>query len=325
MNPAVLAALSIALALIPIQSSTDPKPDTPYPIGETLLYEARLWKGDEILGGKIGEVKLTCEETTLASKSRIRFSATASGSAFGYKVVHEMESILDPETGRPIVHTSEQKGTAISLKRIDFSPTAAEYWKMKHCKDYGGPCKDDHAAYGDPTNGHCEDRHCGRMEHRHWSLRDTIPVTGPTYDPLSAVLFGRRSELSLQKRSLRVVTLVDDRLWEITIRVQDGGEVEVPAGIFDCLLLHLDPKILNPKPWKKDEKFEGPFGLQGDIRVWLDKEKLRPIKVRGRVPLGLIMDAEVRLTEIRQASSGGGDVKKEAPEADKTPGRGSKP
>jgi hypothetical protein len=289
----------------------DPAPA--FPIGEVLVYEARLFKGSDLLGGVIGRGEVSCQRTTHDGLEAIRCRAEASGEVFGFEVVQALESVLDASTGAPKVHTSSQSGTAIARKKTEFGDGKAEYWKMKHCKNEEGNCQEAHSVDGDPEKGHCTDRHCGRIEHRRWSLRDTVELPGTTYDPLSVVLAGRRSALGPDHPVEKFPVLVDDRLWEITVRAEDGGEVETPAGTFDTLLLALEPRYLNPKPWHEKEKFQGPFGLQGEIRIWVDKEDRKPVRVRGKVPFGIVMDAEIRLVEVRKEEGPEGEVKETDP------------
>lgn len=312
LSPAALLAFCLLVALPP-QEGEAPKAGRRLPVGEVLVYEARLFKGAEILGGVIGRCEVKCSAAEHESKPAFRCRAEASGEVFGFQVKQELESLVDPTTGAPMLHTSSLSGTAIARKKTKFRDGKAEYWKMKHCRNETGDCGEAHAADGDPEKGHCTDRHCGRIEHRKWTLRDTIDLEGPTYDPLSVVLAARRSALGPGHPMERFTVLVDDRLWEITVHSEDGGEMETPAGKFDTLSITLEPRCLDTKPWHEKEPFRGPFGLQGDIRIWVDREDLKPVRVRGKVPFGVVLDAEIRLVEARTVKSGEGEVKETDP------------
>ena len=298
-RPIVLLSLVFPMAFAAQEEGGDPAPKGPsYPIGETLIYEAKLLQAGDLLSKQAGRAELSCTRTTHDSKDAIRYRAVAKINALGFEVSQEDVSLLDPKSGTPILYTSS--GTATVDKRTEFKGNQAKFWKKKHCKNEDGKCQEDHWVDGEPCKGHCRNRHCGIAGHRAWSLRDTLDIPNPTFDPISGILAGRRIRPAPDKTAEKIQVLVDDRLWEIDIKVEDGKEIETPAGTFQTHRLTLIPKHLNPKPWHEgDEPFQGPFRLQGDVEIWIDRENGVPIRLRGKLNLGIPMDAEINLIEVR--------------------------
>ena len=72
-------------------------------------------------------------------------------------------------------------------------------------------------------------------------------------------------------------------------------KITVPAGTFDTLQIALIPSCLDKSEEVKKKKFQGLFGIKGTIRLWVDVEKKRPIRVRGIIPFGVDLNAEVDL------------------------------
>ena len=82
---------------------------------------------------------------------------------------------------------------------------------------------------------------------------------------------------------IRVVSKRD--MWDIRFRGKKRDTITVPAGKIACTQLSLKTAPANDYSKKKSDEFEGPFGLSGDIGLYLDKETGQAIRVDGQIEL----------------------------------------
>ena len=90
-------------------------------------------------------------------------------------------------------------------------------------------------------------------------------------------------------------------LWEIVLRRGKAEQLETDAGVFNAVQL-----LFEPRPYKGEElgeraqerakKFEGLFGLQGSIELWVEAKTGVPLLIAGEIPVGPIdLDIDVLL------------------------------
>ena len=95
------------------------------------------------------------------------------------------------------------------------------------------------------------------------------------------------------------ITMVDkNRLWSVEISLGEPEEIEVTAGRFRARPVTLKTERLYPDdhPKEADEGFSGPFGLRGNIQLWVDEKSGVPVLIAGTLPAGPIdIDIEIRL------------------------------
>lgn len=118
------------------------------------------------------------------------------------------------------------------------------------------------------------DREAGLM----YTRKDTLPLEGPVYDPISAIYYLR--ELHLKIGDEIQFTIFDGRrLRTIRISVKKKEVLEVPAGRYECL-------ILRPVPLD-DAKLTSVDGL---LRLWLANDEFRtPIRVEQKSNIGTMV------------------------------------
>ncbi len=304
----LLPALLIAAASIdekprakrPAAAKTDePQSLSPLPIGERLVYRAYLRKaGIEV---EAGTAAFTLTEE---KNGRLLISSVAEGSKFGYSLASRVRSSVDPESITPSLYHYLQTGSEDRQKKLMFSKSRVIYLREKHCMEPN--CQDSkHFVKRRRWAGlipkekrwiHCPDRDCEIESHHHWKIRHRHEVTGPHYDMLSAIYFART--LDLRPGMKQTISVVDDHdIWQVEVQVYPGGIVETPAGTRNSIKIILEPK---PAAGERDkEDFSGLFGMSGNIRIWLDAESKRPLKVQGKLPFAFTnLQARVELVKV---------------------------
>lgn len=106
--------------------------------------------------------------------------------------------------------------------------------------------------------------------------RREYEISGNTYDPLSGFYAIRRRNLQVGK-TVKVSIFDSKKSWDVEVEVLRKEKVEVPAGVFNAIVIK--PKL----------KSEGIFRRKGDIFIWLtDNKKKVPVKLRTEAPIGYI-------------------------------------
>jgi len=129
---------------------------------------------------------------------------------------------------------------------------------------------------------------------RIWKAAKERAVPEGALDMISAV-FMTRALMREGKESLTFPLVDKDRVWELTLKRGQERKLEVPAGIFEVVEV-----VLEPKPWpdeaideEKLEQFEGVFGIQGTIHLWVDKKTGIAVRIQGEIPVKLGLTAKV--------------------------------
>lgn len=145
---------------------------------------------------------------------------------------------------------------------------------------------------GVPTSQYRRDTDTGAPPGtRVWKKPKLREVPEGSLDMLSAIYLART--LIQDGQQSLVFPLVDKTyVWEMELSRGARERVEVPAGTFDVVEIVLEPE---PHPGEtkenreeQEEKFEGLFGLQGAIHLWVDAATGIPIRVTGDLPVGFL-------------------------------------
>jgi hypothetical protein len=262
-------------------------------VGEELRYDARVWKGLKLVGLDVGRAVFRVGQDQYRGRAAWRFEGEASGGAFGWEMRSAVESYVGLD-GEPLHFSFSQDGSDPSAKRLEFSPGRIEYWKRQHCEDPN--CRNpDHFVMKDGKLVHCTDKkNCELPSHRVWVRRYEHKGQGTAYDMLTAVYLARA--LDVRPGVVRTIRIVEsDRIYDVDINALDDEWVRTEAGSFDCICLALDPRFVSGDPPKKKSKLRGLFGLQGTVRIWIDKATHAPVRIRGTIPAGIDLNGEVNL------------------------------
>lgn len=102
---------------------------------------------------------------------------------------------------------------------------------------------------------------------------DVPPIT---FDAISSFYYLRTLPLEVGK-SVYVTIFDSKKVWNVEVKVLRKERVEVPAGVFDAIVV---------KPLMKSE---GIFARKGDIHIWLtDDERRIPVRLKTKVKVGSI-------------------------------------
>jgi len=150
---------------------------------------------------------------------------------------------------------------------------------------------------------------------RIWKAAKEREVPAGSLDMISAVFMTR----AMMREKLETLSfpLVDkDRLWLLTLKRGEERRMTLPAGTFDVVEVQLAPE---PYPdekidEKKLEQFEGVFGIQGTIHLWVDTRTGIAVRIQGSIPVKFNLTAEVDV-ELESYSGTPPDFAPLAPEA----------
>jgi hypothetical protein len=180
-------------------------------------------------------------------------------------------------------------------KWLRFHERGIDYLKHKMC-DVPALCRNPAHFITNVGNSRIHIKKSEDPAHHVWSLRERHrKVEGPVYDAFGALYLARGFDASVGGKggSIRVVSKRD--MWDIQFRGKEEDTIEVPAGKIRCTRLALTTKPANAYSRKHSDEFEGPFGLHGDIELYVDRETRQAVRVRGQVELGAVFDVEVLL------------------------------
>jgi hypothetical protein len=313
----VLFASTFAAAPLPTESLATSevveKPNSPatlrdVPYGETLVYVGHVEKAG--MRFDVGRATLRAYED---EQGRPTLEARAHGAKFGYELNSRIQSILDEGTLLPAVYEVADRGTERKTKKLVFRNGGADFLRLKHCR--GNDCEDPaHRVKRAKMHGpipwgtelvHCEDRDCKHREHYAWTTRLAHEFEAPNFDLLSAIYLARQVEFSATAEPLVIPIVNDTSRWQVRVTPRGERRIEVTAGAFDAVELILEP-IRSGGESKEDSgedaKFQGLFGLNGKIRIWVDRATRRPLLIEGTLPFAFLeLHAEIELERIEQA------------------------
>ena len=288
------------------------------PEAEELVYQVEIDVG--LLGDlDVGRVTLTTgqepyraglpvpgEKVAADPKLRVGWiRSEARGSYLGYELNHELESRHLPQTWPSVLYRDTQKGSESRRRELklgvhDGKPSAL-YRSDGHCKG----CENrEHFVesglpWGEPS--HC--KKCKRGEHRVWSEPKRREIAPDSVDLLTAVYLARA--MVREGKDAATFPIIDkQKQWILTITRGRTAHVETPAGKFPCVLALLESRIPPGEP-VDNQKFEGLFGIQGTIKIWMEVGTGIPVLISGELPVPVIrtLDLNVGLRSFRGTPS----------------------
>jgi hypothetical protein len=291
------------------------------PRGEVLEFDVELDVGISDLD--VGDVELSSgvdpyraglpsakgkDKTASRPQERGWVKSVAKGSYLSYRLEHELKTRLLPQAYPMIFYTDSQRGSENRNRELKIGVrdghTVADFRSDGHCK---GCNNKEHFVEGkwlwsDPE--HC--KKCKLLEHRVWKDPLSRAVPAGTLDMLSAVYLAR----TLIRENLPESTLpVIDRqkVWEVHLTRGKKKRVETETGTFECQEVKLETKFLAEPSDKEEEQnssqFQGLFGIQGSIHIWLESHSGVPVLIEGELPVPLPfvdkLDVRVRLKSAK--------------------------
>ena len=256
------------------------------PRDETLTYGARLQLGP--VDARVGRVTLR-SGVEVQRKSLLRpRSDSAAGKeqawiearAIGEYTVYSLDSVLEsrylPQDWPRLVHRMEQKGTEKRRREVLAGVKGGELT---------GTYRSD-TSKGAPRGT------------RIWN--DPVDLTMPegVLDSVGAVYLVRTMVRDGLDRA--TFPMIDkNRLWQVEITLGDSQVIEVPAGRYAArpVLLATERTYREGEEENTDdEQFSGPFGIRGNIHLWVEERTGVPVRIQGTLPAGpLDIDLDIRL------------------------------
>ena len=265
------------------------------PRDEQLTYDVHIEFGP--FGGKAGTVIQTSKVDTFRQSILLQedkedesqpeaahVQLHAKGSYSLYTMDTLIETRILPQEWPRVTYRVINRGTEKRRREIKLGMKAGE-----HCASYR---KD--TSHGAPRGT------------RIWRESLSREIPADTVDMLSSIFLARTLvEDGLEEVSFPLIDKLS--IWDVTL--VRGGEqrMKLPAGTFDAVEVAIRPQYypgeeVDPK---KREKFEGLFGMRGEMHLWVDKRTGVPVRIQGELPVGpLTLGIDVRLRAYRGTPKG---------------------
>ena len=244
------------------------------PRTEKLVYRAYLDAG--IVMAHVGSVEQTCSvamqepsvlaaEPVQASGETASIKLFASGSYLWYSLESTLETRILPQDWPRVSYQSVSKSSQTRRREV-----------LLGKKD------------GTPTSSYRGDTKKGAPEGtRIWRPAKERGIPEGTLDMLTAV-FQARTLIREKKETLTFPLIDKDRVWNLRLRRGEERRMETTSGtFFDVVEVVLEPE---PFPGEtvgdKAERFEGVFGINGSIHLWVEKKTGVAVRIQGDLPVG---------------------------------------
>ncbi|MSR62770.1 MAG: DUF3108 domain-containing protein [Planctomycetes bacterium] len=243
------------------------------PREEKLVYKARLDTG--IFSALVGSVTQTCSvmdqpvslmvQQPAASAGEVAsIQLYAEGSYFLYSLESTLETRILPQQWPRLLYTALNKSSQTRRREI-----------LVGTKD--GALLSSYR--GDTSKG-------APAGTRIWRPAKERAVPAGTLDMLTAVLQTRT--LITGKATEIAFPLIDkDRLWQLKLQRGEERRIETkPGTFFDVVEV-----VLAPEPYpgeafaEKAAQFEGVFGINGTIHLWVEKTTGVAVRIQGKIPV----------------------------------------
>ena len=256
-----------------------PGPVLVLPRDETLVYDARIELGP--FSANVGTVtqrsKVEPYQSSLllnspdaggeAGGETAHVSIRAKGRYTFYKMDSLIETRILPQewpqvTYRMVSRGTEKRRREIKLGQQEGSPRAS------YRKD---------TSDGAPRGT------------RIWREPAYREIPADTVDILSSVFLARTLiEDGVDQLSFPMIDKL--QIWQVTLRRGREQKMKLPAGTFDVVEVIIQP---TPRPGeeideKNKKKFEGLFGMRGEVHLWVDEKSGVPVRIQGEIPAGIV-------------------------------------
>ena len=270
------------------------------PFGETLVYRGFVEKA----GLRVQAGRATLKAHFNKAGDPV-LEARAFAEKFGYKLNTRIQTTLQQSSFAPSLYEVSERGTERRTKKLVFKDAGADFVRLKHCRVEG--CENpEHLVKQPKMHGpipwgtelaHCPDKKCRHRAHYSWQTRLEHQFEEQYVDLLSAVYMARLVDFDTKAEPVVIPIVNDTRRWKVRVHARREKSIEVHAGTFDAVQLVLEPIVADGG--EKKEKFKGLFGLNGAIKVWVEKSTRRPILIEGTLPFAFLdLHAEVELERI---------------------------
>lgn len=267
---------------------------------ETLAYKVTSWKGLRLFTMDLGTATFTINhEEALNNDGRpepqIAIQAVATGGPPGYSYNATITSRLRESDLSQLSEANRRVSPGYKTRLLRWHSRGMDVLKHSHCECPTLCHNPDHFIQGpDGSLVHCVD--CENPKHFVWSMRERHRgYFGRTQGLIAALYMARGLDVKPggREHALRVVS--NRNIWDVYFKVDKEVTVPVPAGKIPCYKLKL--RFQGISKYAKKHAFEGPFGLEGNIGLYVDKQTRQVVMVSGQVDLGATFDVEIKLTQ----------------------------
>lgn len=280
-------------------------------VGDIDVGDVQLLSGREDLLSSLPDARAEAPQAGKLESAWVR--SVASGGYMGYHVTHTLETRFLPQQWPRILHKDQQRGSENRNRELRLGYLASESGESVHSLQFRsdghcGKC-DNKEHFVDGTfvwqkAEHC--KKCKKLEHRTWRAPITDTAPEDALDMLGAVWIARA--LVRDGGASTVFPIVDrQRLWQVVATVGERKDVEVPAGTYRCRRVSLATKLLRGNPDDKPgTTFQGLFGIQGTLKIWMEETTGTPVLIEGDLPIPVPLVDSLRV-RVRLKSATGAD------------------
>ncbi len=191
-----------------------------------------------------------------------------------YNVEQSIETRLQPSAWPRLLQRYEQSGTEQRRREL-----------MLGVKDGRSLCESrSDTDRGAPT---------GR---RIWRDPVIFEVPPGAVDSMAALYLARRL-VQRDLESIEFLMIDKHRQWNVAVSRGERSVLNTGLGARQAVELILTTARAEPEQQAEDSsEFEGPFGIKGDLQLWVDEATGIPLLIAGRVPAGPVeIEVEIRL------------------------------
>src|SRR6185436_7961553 len=254
----------------------EPGADVPallIPRNERLVYRAYL--DANLFSTYVGDVTEICSvteeqpsilvtEPAAAHGETASIKLLASGSYLWYKLESTLETRILPQEWPRVSYNQVSKSSQTRRREVLLGTKDG-----KPISSYRGDTKK-----GAPSGA------------RIWRAPKERKVPEGTLDMLTAV-FQARTLIREKKETLTFPLIDTDRLWKLSLKRGEERRMETGAGVFDVVEVVLEPQPYpDEQMGEKVEQFEGVFGINGSIHLWVEKNTGVAVRIQGDLPIG---------------------------------------
>jgi hypothetical protein len=240
----------------------------PHPLfspGERLHYKGYVYNWIPV-----GDVWFEVNKGTLRGKKVYRIDARALGRYLVYTLDIRLSSLVDALSLRSLEFRRREVGTERREYKVIFDRKGGEALYRRKPGKFASVKEMDAAP---------------------WETRSTFAINDRVNDILYTLYFAR--DIGDKVGNKKNYWFVEKtHIWKALVTITGEESLTLArVGAFDALKVAIEPDYSEEK--ELGEKFQGLFGVEGTLEVWVDKSTRIPLIVKGRIPFAYIFHPTV--------------------------------
>lgn len=261
------------------------------PRDEELVYDVHVGWG--IIGAALGTVTMSSGVERYRpnlllpqpgdKESGERYTCWMKAHAYGKHLLYTMDATLEsriqPQEWPRVVYRSTQSGSENRRRELLIGKKQDGIW-ASYRKD---------TSRGAPSGT------------RIWREPVEKEVPADAVDMISAVYLARTA-IAEGIAEVKFPLIDKLELWDMTIKRGEASIHETPLGKFRVVQVLIEPKPFAGEDVDEEsvERFEGLFGLQGQVGIWMHEGTGVPVHIQGILPVGMLeLEVDITLTEYK--------------------------